>query len=160
MDILFEQKLIQNTALAMELLHAVILEHYKKNKATTGLKFPLIFLVLPLLFQKRTTNVLYNKASPGSIYKAISENREIPIGLQNRMEAYFENTFDAISLGLSVKLFAIDYPVGEIVPIKKNLVCEDHSEDTKCMLAAAKRIGQTFSELTIEEIAQTLKVVF
>lgn len=161
MDILFEQKIVQNTALSMELIHIVVVEHYKKNRAITGLKFPLAFLILPMLFQERTTNALCNKTSPGSIYKAISENREIPLGLQNRMEACFDKTLHAISLGLSAKLFLMDYTQGEIIPERKGALDNLHSEDeVKRMISAAKRLGHTFAELTIEEIAQTLKVVF
>jgi len=160
MDILFEQKIVQNSALSMELIHVVVLDYYKKNKAVTGLKFPLAFLILPMLFQKRTTDALYNKTSPGSIYKAISENREIPLDLQKRMEACFNKTIQAISLGLSAELFLIDYSQGELIPVKKSILDSSHTEDVKRLINVAKRLGHTFAELTIEEISQTLKVVF
>lgn len=160
MDILFEQKVSQNTALAMEMLHVVVLEYYSMKKGRVGLKFPLAFLILPMIFQKRTTDALYNKTSPGSIYKALTEDREITVGLQKRMEACYDHTIHAISLGIHAELFAIDYSPGEFIPRRKTVIESNHDDDIKKMINAAKRLGQTFFELTIEEIAQTLKVVF
>ena len=61
MDCLFEQNVSQNTALSMELLHVTIIEYYKESKGVTGLKFPLAFLVLPMVLQRRTTPYIINK---------------------------------------------------------------------------------------------------
>lgn len=160
MDCLFEQNVSQNTALAMELLHVTIIEYYRESKGITGLKFPLVFLVLPMVFQRRITDSIYNKQKPGSIYKALTENREIPVGLQRRMENLYKKTMQAISMGISTGLFALDYQTGELFPKRKSVLSNGRNDDIKRMFGAAKRLGQTFQELTIEEISQTLKVVF
>lgn len=159
MDCLFEQNVSQNTALSMELLHVTIIEYYKESKGVTGLKFPLAFLVLPMVLQRRTTDAIYNKQKPGSLYKALTENREVSIGLQHRMEVFYEKTMQAISLGISTELFALDYQVGELFPKRKSALNNARNDDIKRMFSAAKRLGQTFHELTIEEISQTLNII-
>ncbi len=79
MDFLFEQKFIQNTALGSHLLWVAVKECYEQNERKSGILFPLIFLILPLLFHKSTAISLSKKKRPGALFKAISENREIPL---------------------------------------------------------------------------------
>lgn len=161
MDALFEQRIIQNTGFATELIHLVVSDVYRINEERAGLPFPLVFLILPLLFHKRTVESLKNKKRTGAIFKAIEENREIPVGLQKRMESCYEQTLEACSLGFSSKLFAFDSDTAEIVPTRTHKLSIAHVlPEVKDIIAATKRVSQTFCDLTTEEISRTLEVVF
>jgi hypothetical protein len=160
-DILFEQWVIQNTGLAAEAIWQAVHENYELNGRSEGVPFPLVFLVLPLTFHKRTATVLASKSQPGAIYKAIADDREITVGLQARMQALSERTFHALSIGFSTGLLRLDQdPQRQIIPGKKTPPVAHATEDVKIILKAAKRVGQTFSELTIVQLANHLEIKF
>ena len=74
-------------------------EAYEGNGRAEGVPLPLVFLVLPLTFHKRSATVLASKAQPGALYKALGDDRELTIGLQERMQAMSDRTFQALSIG-------------------------------------------------------------
>ena len=51
-DVLFEQRIIQNTGLAAEAIWQAVHEAYELRGRTDGVSFPLVFLVLPLTFHE------------------------------------------------------------------------------------------------------------
>src|SRR4029077_3266112 len=69
---------------------------------------PLAFLVLPLTFHKRTAMVLASKSQPGALYKALGEDRELRVGLQERMQAMSDRTLQALSIGFQAELLLLD----------------------------------------------------
>lgn len=160
-DILFEQKIIQNTGLAAEAVWQAVHEAYETKGRTEGVPFPLVFLVLPLTFHKRTANALASKTQPGAIYKALADDREIPVGLQERMQAMSNRTLHALSIGFSTGLLKLDQDHHrQIIPGKKTPPVTHVTEDVKIILKAAKRVGQTFAELTIAQLASHLEIKF
>lgn len=160
-DILFEQKIIQNTGLAAEAIWQAVHEAYETKGRTEGVPFPLVFLVLPLTFHKRTANALASKTQPGAIYKALADDREIPVGLQGRMQAMSDRTLQALSIGFSTSLLKLDQDHHrQIIPGKKTPPVTHATEDVKTILKAAKRVGQTFAELTIVQLASHLEIKF
>lgn len=160
MDFLFEQKFIQNTALGAHLLWVAVKECYEQNERKSGIPFPLIFLILPLLFHKATAISLSKKKRPGALFKAISENREIPLGLQQRMEGFAEETLKSLNICVSSDLLHIDIEEQmEIVPLKNSHMGYT-GYDTKILIQAAKRVGQCFSELNFEQICSYLNIRF
>jgi hypothetical protein len=73
-DVLFEQRVIQNTGLAAEAIWQAVHETYEVNGRTEGVSLPLAFLILPLTFHERTAKALATKAQPGALYKALAED--------------------------------------------------------------------------------------
>lgn len=160
-DILFEQRVIQNTGLGAEVIWQAVYEAYKSKGQTEGVSFPLAFLVLPLTFHRRTAAVLASKSKPGAIYKAIAEDREITVGLHERMEALAERTFQSLSIGFSTDLLTLDRDhERQLFPGRKSPPVNHPTEEVRTILKAAKRVGQTFAELTIVQIANHLGVRF
>ena len=64
-DVLFEQRVIQNTGLAAEAIWCAVNEAYESKGRTEGVPLPLSFLVLPLTFHQRTAENLANRTQPG-----------------------------------------------------------------------------------------------
>jgi hypothetical protein len=60
-DVLFEQRVIQNTGLAAEAFWHAVNETYNAKGRAEGVPLPLIFLVLPLTFHQRTAAALGGK---------------------------------------------------------------------------------------------------
>jgi len=160
-DVLFEQKVIQNTGLAAEAIWQTVHEAYETKGRIEGVSFPLVFLVLPLTFHKRTAIVLASKTQPGSIYKALADDREITVGLQARMQALSERTFHALSIAFSTGLLRMDEDhQRQLIPGKKTPPVTHVTDDVRTILKAAKRVGQTFAELSIVQLTNNLEIKF
>ncbi len=161
MDILFEQRIVQNTGLGAEIIWQAVFESYESNKRTEGVLLPLTFLVLPLTFHRRTAIALSTKTRPGAIYKALSEDREITLGLQERMESLSDRTLQSLSIGFSTGLLQLDQSEGlQIYPVRKSPPVKHVTDNVKIIMNAAKRVGQAFSELTVVQLSKHLGVRF
>lgn len=160
-DILFEQKIVQNNALAAEALWQATQEAYEVTKRTEGVHFPLMFLVLPLTFHKRTASVLASKTQPGVLYKALGEDREIVVGLQERMQAMSQRTFEALSISFQTGLLLLDRDNQfQIFPGRKTAPVTHVTQDVKIILKAAKRLGSAFSEMSFVQLSTHLNIKF
>ena len=162
MDELFELDLVQNTGLASEIIVATAVAYYKEKNAINGLPFPLSFLVLPLLFHRRTVDVIKKRKGSGVLYKVIKEDKEILVGLQSRMESLFDRTLSAYSLAISANVLTIDLETVELIPLipiipKSALPITGSARD---IFIAASRLGKAFAEHSVEEIIKITEVVF
>ncbi|MBR6059926.1 MAG: hypothetical protein IKP58_17295 [Victivallales bacterium] len=162
MDALFELDLVQNTGLAAEVIFTTVLSYYKERNSISGLPFPLAFLVLPLLFHHRTVEDIKRRKGSGILYKAIKEDREIPIGLQKRMESMFDRTLSACFLAVSADIMTIDLKTVELIPLIRNIPKAALPATGAIMdiFHAANRLGKVFAVHSIEEIIKITEVVF
>lgn len=160
-DILFEQQIVQNPSLGSEVLWYAVSEAYEEKKRTGGMPLFMAFIVLPLTFHRRCANVLASKSKPGALYKAVASDREITIGLQERMEALSERTLQSLSLGFSTGLLLLDREeIPQLIPGRKSPPVTHATDDVKTLLAAAKRVGQATAELPAAQIATHLNIQF
>ena len=160
-DVLFEQRVIQNTGLAAEAIWQAVHEAYESNGRTEGVTLPLAFLVLPLTFHQRTANALATKTQPGALYKALAADREIIVGLQMRMQAMSERTFQALSIGFHTGLLLLDPDhQRQLIPGRRTQPVTHASEDVKTIMNAAKRVGHAFSEMTLVQLSTQLNIRF
>jgi hypothetical protein len=160
-DVLFEQRVIQNPGLAAETIWYSVYEAYDTKGRTEGLSFPLAFLVLPLTFHQRSARALAAKTQPGALYKAVSEDREITVGLQTRMQAMAKRTFAGLSIGFHTGLLHLD-PDHErhLIPGRKSSPISHATDEVKIILSAAKRVGQAFAEMSLVQLATQLNIRF
>lgn len=160
-DVLFEQRVIQNTGLAAEAIWQAVHEAYEAKGRTEGVALPTVFLVLPLSFHQRTATVLAAKTQPGALYKALAEDREITVGLQMRMQAMSERTFHALSIGFHTGLLRLDQDhQRQLIPGKKTQPVRHATEEVKTILNAAKRVGHAFAEMTLVQLSTHLNIRF
>jgi hypothetical protein len=160
-DVLFEQRVVQNTGLAAEAIWQAVREAYDAKGRADGVPLPLAFLVLPLTFHQRTATVLAAKTQPGAFYKALADDREITVGLQLRMEAMSERTFQALSIGFHTGLLLLDQDhQRQLIPGRKTQPVAHATNEVKVILNAAKRVGHAFAEMTPEQISAHLNVRF
>lgn len=162
MDELFELNLIQNTGLAAEVLVTTAVAYYREKNSANGLPFPLSFLVLPLLFHRRTVDAIKKRKGNGVLYKAIKEDKEIPIGLQSRMESMFDRTLSAFSLAITANMLTIDLATAELIPMVRTIPKSALPviESAKDIFNVANRLGKAFAEHSVEEIIKITEVVF
>jgi hypothetical protein len=160
-DVLFEQRVIQNTSLGAEAIWQTVNEAYETRGRTEGVALPLAFLVLPLAFHQRTALALATKQQPGALYKALADDRELIVGLQTRMQAMSTRTFHALSIGFQSGLLLLD-PDHErhLIPSRKTQPVPHFTEDVKTILSAAKRVGQAFAEMSLVQLSTQLNIRF
>jgi hypothetical protein len=160
-DVLFEQRVVQNTGLAAEAIWQAVCEAYETNGRTEGVSLPLVFLVLPLTFHQRTAKILSAKTQPGALYKALADDREIAVGLQSRMQAMSERTFHALSIGFHTGLLLLDPDhQRHLIPGRRTQPVPHATEDVKVILNAAKRVGHAFAEMTLVQLSTQLNIRF
>jgi hypothetical protein len=160
-DVLFEQRVIQNTGLAAEAIWQAVHEAYEAKGRAEGVSLPLAFLVLPLTFHQRTATVLSAKTQPGAIYKALADDREITVGLQMRMQAMSERTFHALSIGFHTGLLQLDRDhERQLIPGRKTPPVAHVTDEVKVILNAAKRVGHAFAEMTLVQLSTHLNIRF
>lgn len=160
-DVLFEQRVIQNTGLAAEVIWQAVQEGYDAKGRAEGVSLPLAFLVLPLTFHQRTATVLATKTQPGALYKALADDREITVGLQMRMQAMSERTFHALSIGFHTGLLRLDLDhQRQLIPGKKTPPVAHATDEVKIILNAAKRVGHAFAEMTLVQLSTHLNIRF
>jgi len=161
MDILFEQHVTQNTGLAAEAIWQAVAAAYEANGRAEGVPLALAFLVLPLTFHERTAKALASKTQPGSLYKALADDREITVGLQTRMQALSDRTLQALSIAFQTELVLLDSTADrQLLPGRKTPPVSHVTNEVKTILNAAKRVGQAFSEMTIVQLATHLGIRF
>ncbi len=160
-DVLFEQRVVQNPGLGAEAIWHAARETYEKKNRTEGMPLLLAFIVLPLVFHKRSADALASKVKLGALYKAISSDREIILGLQERMQALYDSTLQSLSIGFSTELLFLD-PSEEpqLIPGVKSPPIVHVTEEVKNLLAAARRIGWTIGELPMSQIMTHLNIRF
>lgn len=162
MDVLFESNLVQNAGLASCAIFEAVRGFYEVRNEEEGMPFPFVFLVLPLVFHKRTADGMKDRKGKGLLFKAIKDDPEIPVGLQTRMEAMSGRTWDALSLAMAANTLALDPDTAEVYPRLTSLPKEALPDlpPVKDILKASKRVGKAFAEHSEEEILKILKVVF
>lgn len=160
-DVLFEQRVIQNTGLAAEAIWQAVHEAYEGKGRAEGVPLPMAFLVLPLTFHQRTATVLSRKTQPGAIYKALADDREITVGLQMRMQAMSERTFHALSIGFHTGLLQLDRDhERQLIPGRKTPPVAHVTDEVKVILNAAKRVGHALAEMTLVQLSAHLNIRF
>lgn len=160
-DVLFEQRVIQNTGLAAEAIWQAVHEAYEAKGRAEGVTLPLVFLVLPLVFHQRTASALASKAQPAALYKALADDREITVGLQMRMQAMSDRTFHALSIGFHTGLLLLDQDrQRQLIPGRKTQPVAHVTSEVKTVLNAAKRVGQAFAESTLVQLSSNLNIRF
>jgi hypothetical protein len=160
-DVLFEQRVVQNTGLAAEAIWQAVDAAFEAKGRTEGVSLPIAFLVLPLTFHQRTAKVLASKTQPGALYKALADDREITVGLQMRMQAMSDRTFQALSIAFDTGLLSLDQDhEHQLIPGKKTPPVAHASLEVKGILNAAKRVGHAFAEMTVVQLCTHLNITF
>jgi len=162
MDILLEQRAIQNPALGALLISRVCKEYSKGGPPTQGLSLPKVLLVLPMLFHRQTVAAIKGMQRQSGLFKALADNPYIKIGLQARFQSLTDSTWTAILLAGQSKLILVDRttPWPSLFPTSQaakglNELKPTH-DDGRDMLKAAARLGWWFRAFRDAELYSLL----
>lgn len=131
--------------------------HTKKSSPTLLITLP----VLPLVFNKRATDAIKNRSyKEGSLYKTITENKDIYSGLQERMENSVDLTFKSINIAIASKLLIYDHNTTQLIVNSKYEPQKIVHADYKDIILATKRIGAWYAQLNFQEITTLFNITF
>jgi hypothetical protein len=163
MDARFEHEAVQNPALGAMALWQCAVEYSQNTHPRHGLPIALSMLVLPMVLHRRTAFAIHSKQRVGGFYRALAEDRAISVGLQERMEVMAGLSFRSLNLGLASGLLRLESEDGiAILPSRVTAPWEFSwcSRETRAVLGAAKRLGNWFPEVGLENLLSLLRVRF
>ena len=163
-DNLFE--ILQNPTIGVLAIHSFISGYSRiqndKTKENPYPPFNSLFYVLPLIYNPSS---LQSFKSSFELYTALSKNKELTLGLQDRATKMTEQTFESINLGFSKGIFLLvnDIPISiGITPELKgrNILNSMKISDTffREIKIAATRLGAIFAKKDEKMIQLTLNI--
>ncbi len=117
MSRLIEHDIIQNIGIGALALHSFCNSYFKTKENLNGPSLALAMPVLPILFHADTLDSIHRRAFEGGFFNAVNAYREIPAGLQQRMEDMSEQTFKSLNLAYQSKILTYSKELNEILPI-------------------------------------------
>ena len=153
---------VQNPAIGATILWQFICGYYAKE--TKPVPFPLLFIVLPIIFREDLCAVIKSTQKGKGLSKVseklLKEKKNDDLyTINNSAISLRPLTLDSFNVGVSAKLFAMDTTTATVFPltqVKKRGI----SASTKILLDAAEKLGVWCSELSMLEICEWLKVRF
>ena len=152
---------VQNPALGAVILWRFICGYYNKGKDFTP--FPLLFIVLPIVFREDLREVIettQKKSGLSKVSEKLFKGKSINelYTINNTAIDLRKLSLDSIRIGIACGLFNVNMETALVYPLietNKRL-----SAETNRILAASEKLGVWCSEMTLLEICNWLKVRF
>ncbi len=163
MSTLGEFQIIQNDVIGAHAIWQFSLYYHEYN---TKNEYPYLILclpVLPIVFNLRARDEINNRNfKEGSLFRTINENRDIYVGLQERMESMAPLTLRSINNAVSFKVLEFDQKSTRLIPLKNTFPKADLNinEDYDKVIQSAKRIGAWFGQLELFQITTYFNIRF
>lgn len=152
---------VQNPALGAAILWRFVCGYHNKNKEFTP--FPLLFIVLPIIFREDLREVIVSTQKKSGLSK-VSEKL---FKVKKANELYTINntaielralSLDSIKIGIACGLFNVNIETAFVYPLVET--SKRFSADTNRILSASEKLGEWCSEMTLVEVCKWLKVRF
>jgi hypothetical protein len=157
---LLEHDIIQNIGIGALALHRFVNKYFTEAEGTKGPSLALSMPVLPILFHQESLNNISSKRYDGGFFNALNSYRELPAGLQQRMQDMSKQTFRSLNLSYQSRLLTYNKELNEILPIETKINSDHYNEDIKQILRGADRLGFWFASMPFEQICINLKIAF
>jgi len=137
-------------------------KHYQQYEENNQAPILLLALpVLPIVFNKRASDCIKNRNfKEGSLFKTITENKDIYTGLQERMEQSMDITFNSIHIAVAADLLIYDRETTQLIPNRKSEPYIKKHLDYLDIMASSKRIGAWFAQLSLQEITDYFNIKY
>jgi hypothetical protein len=154
---------VQNPAIGAAALWKFVSGYY--NSGNRAVPFPLIFVVLPIVFRQDLCAVISGTQKASGLSKVsekLFENKENDYFhfVNNTAIQMRRLTLKAFNIAVEANLVSMLAESATVFPVAANTRKYAPKGDCKDMLNAAKKLGLWCSNLTMLEIAKWLKVRF
>lgn len=156
-------KYVQNPAIGAALLWRFVCGYYQRN--SQPVPFPLLFVVLPIIFRKDLCAVVKSTQKASGLSKVseklFDKKENDTIHFVNNTAIQLRTlTLEAFNIAVEADLISMIPDSATVFPITTKMSKYTPKGDSKDMLSAAEKLGTWCSELTMLEIAKWLKVRF
>ena len=155
--------LVQNPAIGAAILWQFVYGYYYGTEENKQIPFPLLFVVLPIIFREDLRTVIDDTNKPSGLQK-VSEKlfkdkrADLFCSIQDSAEQYKEITLAAINIAVNKGLIAVDTKTATALPLlKKGSKIPKTSDE---LLKLGEKLGAWCSLMTLHEISHLLKVRF
>jgi hypothetical protein len=163
-EINHEIYLVQNPAIGAAILWQFVCGYYYGAEENKQVPFPLLFVVLPIIFREDLRAVIGSTRKQSGLQK-VSEKlfkdkrADLFCSIHDAAEEHKEITLTAINIAISKGLIAVDTNTATVFPLlkKKGPKMPKSSEE---LLKLGDKLGVWCSVITLHEISQILKVRF
>lgn len=155
--------LIQNPAIGAVVLWRFVCGYYSAANEDKPVPFPLIFIVLPIIFREDLRNII-SSTNKSSVLQKLSEKlfynkkSDLVYSLQNISKLYRELTLSSFNIAIRSKLISISCEKALVIPIQTELCKMPKSSEIMCK--SSEELGFWCSSLSLKEISLLLKVRF
>lgn len=163
-DLNQELRNVQNPALGAYILWNFVRGYY--GGSSSFAPFPLLFVVLPMLFREDIAEVLYSTNRPTGLRNFADKfsskkelKNDVVAQLNDSSEAMKGLTLESIQIAIGASLISIDNNDALVMPISMTEHKSEPKEIVK-MGKASEKLGYWCSQITLHEISQILKVRF
>ncbi len=160
MSRLIEHDIIQNIGIGALALRHFTEKYFDTNKGLKGPSLVLAMPVLPLLYHEITLHHIMRRNFKGGFFKLLTDYRELPAGLQKRMESMSEQTFKSLNLAYQSKVLTYNKELNEILPIDSKNDNTQYNQEIQNIIRGSERLGFWFATLSFEQICINLKIKF
>lgn len=158
---------VQNPVLGATLIWRFTVGYEGSPRASDGCPLQLTFLVLPLLLHEETAAHITSTRKASGLRKfsekfSLPSNRQsdILLGLHNRAKELRELSLESLQIARTSKLIRIDMGMGTVFSSSTDKIKPMPPKTIQEMVSNAEKLGAWLGELSVPEIATTLKVRF
>ena len=158
-----EVYLVQNPAIGAAILWRFVCGYYDCENESRQVPFPLLFIVLPIIFREDFRGVISSTNKPSGLQK-ISEklftNKQTDLlcSVQYSAELYKETTLSSITIAVGANLISISSKTALVMPVQTDMRKTPQSSGN--LLKQAEKFGFWCSSTSLHEISALLKVRF
>lgn len=157
---------IQNPALASVLLWRFCAAYAAVRQAPAMTPMPVLFVVLPLLFDEDTANMIAStqktsglRLFAGKFADSRHAKADVLLSLESRAKALRPQSLEALRLGLKARLLFLDAAAGEVIALSQAPALSlPHS--VRPLIRNAEKLGTWCGALSLFEVSTTLQVTF
>ena len=158
-----EVYIVQNPAIGAAILWYFTCGYYDNDNEGRQVPFPLLFIVLPIIFREDLRDIISKTNKPSGLQKVsqkLFKTKQIDLlfSIQNSAEQYKEITLTAINIAVGANLINISNETALVMPIQTKTSKMPKSSEK--LLNLAEKLGIWCSVLSLHEISQMLKVRF
>ena len=161
-----EVRNIQNPALGAGLIWRFVCGYVNEQATKDPVPLPLIFLVLPTMLHQKTESFVQstNKSSGLRVCAAkfgAAKNckQDLLLAINSRMLTLKNLSLESLRIAIATRLVHLDTDA-TLIPLSKTKAIAGIPEDVRKMMNNAEKLGAWCAQLTMHEIATTLKVRF
>ena len=161
-----ETQAIQNPALSAGLLWRFVCGYAEAHRTADPVPFPLLFLVIPILYHKaardfvsRTQKASGLRAFASKFGDAKESKQDLLLAIHDRSIRLRPLTLHAIRIAIATRLLTIQAD-GTVIALSHTRGASGIPKEAKQMMRDAEKLGAWCAQLTLHEVASTLKLGF